>query len=38
MEARKNAYDAMAKINVDGLNLHFRTDIGWRDVQRLAKV
>ena len=38
MEARQRAYDAMAKVSVDGLNLHFRTDIGWRDVQRIAKM
>jgi len=35
--ARARAYAAMAKIYVDGNNLHFRNDIGWRDVERLRK-
>jgi len=29
------AYEAMSLVRIDGNNLHFRTDIGWRDVQRL---
>ena len=36
-EARKLAYKAMALINIEGDNLHFRTDIGWRDLTRLRK-
>jgi phosphoribosylamine--glycine ligase len=35
LEARKAAYDAMEKISIEGNNLHYRTDIGWRDVNRL---
>jgi len=34
VEARNKAYAAMAKIFVAGNNLHYRTDIGWRDVER----
>ncbi|MBI2431001.1 MAG: phosphoribosylamine--glycine ligase [Candidatus Levybacteria bacterium] len=34
IEARRRAYRAMAFIHVEGNNLHFRTDIGWRDVAR----
>lgn len=34
IDARNMAYDAMSRVTVDGNNLHFRTDIGWRDVQR----
>jgi len=34
IEARHNAYSAMALISVEGNNLHYRTDIGWRDVER----
>lgn len=37
VEARGRAYEAMEKVSVEGNNLHFRTDIGWRDVQRLRK-
>ncbi len=33
--ARKNVYDELAKISIEGDNLHYRTDIGWRDVARL---
>lgn len=35
LEARERAYQAMAQISVEGNNLHYRTDIGWRDVERL---
>ena len=35
IEARTKAYAAMSLVHIDGNNLHFRTDIGWRDVQRL---
>ncbi|NTU73361.1 phosphoribosylamine--glycine ligase [Candidatus Roizmanbacteria bacterium] len=34
VEARKNAYKVMSKITIEGNNLHYRTDIGWRDVER----
>jgi len=37
IEAREKAYCAMAKVHVDGNNLIYRTDIGWRDVQRLRE-
>lgn len=36
-EARKKAYKAMELINIEGGNLHYRTDIGWRDLERLNK-
>lgn len=35
IDARQRAYEAMSLVHIDGNNLHFRTDIGWRDVQRL---
>lgn len=34
-EARQRAYEAMKKINIEGNNLHYRTDIGWRDMERV---
>lgn len=34
MQARKKAYEAMSMIYIEGNNLHYRTDIGWRDVAR----
>lgn len=37
IEARQRAYTAMACISVEGNNLHYRTDIGYRDVERLRK-
>jgi len=37
LEARSRAYEAMAKIFIEGNNLHYRTDIGWRDVARRLK-
>jgi len=36
VEARKKAYQAMSRIKIEGDNLHYRTDIGWRDVNRLT--
>lgn len=33
-QARRRAYEAMSMIYIDGNNLHFRTDIGWREVKR----
>lgn len=38
IEARCKAYEAMALVYIEGNNLHFRTDIGWRDVQRLNPI
>lgn len=35
LEAREKAYKAMALINIEGDNLHYRSDIGWRDMERL---
>lgn len=35
IEARERAYSAMSLISIDGNNLDYRTDIGWRDVARL---
>jgi phosphoribosylamine---glycine ligase len=37
IEAREKAYRAASLIYMDGNNLHYRTDIGWRDVERLNK-
>ena len=37
LEARRKAYGAMALINIEGKNLHYRTDIGWRDIARLRE-
>lgn len=37
IEARQNAYKAMAGLYIEGNNLHYRTDIGWRDVERTYK-
>lgn len=37
IDARRKAYEAMSVVSIDGNNLHFRTDIGWRDAQRLRK-
>ena len=36
-EAKEKAYNALSKIKIEGNNLHYRTDIGWRDVARLRK-
>ena len=35
VEAREKAYKAMSKISIEGDNLHYRTDIGWRDMERM---
>ncbi len=37
LEARQRAYSAIAGINIEGNNLHYRTDVGWRDVERFLK-
>jgi len=37
IEAKHRAYSAMAYISIDGNNLQFRPDIGWRDVERFCK-
>ncbi len=33
-EARQKAYGAAAVLYIEGNNLHYRTDIGWRDLER----
>lgn len=35
IEARKKAYQAMSQISIEGDNLHYRKDIGWRDLKRI---
>lgn len=37
IDARKKAYQAMSLVSIEGNNLHFRTDIGWRDIERLRR-
>src|SRR3989344_5395997 len=37
IDARKKAYGAMALISIEGNNLHYRSDIGFRDLERLRK-
>lgn len=34
LQARNNAYAALSQIHIESNNLHYRTDIGWRDVER----
>lgn len=35
IEARKIAYNALSKISIEGNNLHYRKDIGYRDLNRM---
>lgn len=35
LDARQKAYGALSKIRIEGNNLYFRTDIGWRDLERM---
>lgn len=35
IDARQKAYDAMSLLHIEGNSLHYRTDIGWRDVERM---
>lgn len=37
VEAQKKAYNAMSVISIDGNNLHYRKDMGWRDARRLRR-
>ncbi|OGD86381.1 phosphoribosylamine--glycine ligase [Candidatus Curtissbacteria bacterium RIFCSPHIGHO2_01_FULL_41_11] len=37
IDARKKVYEAMSQLFIEGDNLHYRTDIGWRDLERLKK-
>lgn len=34
-DAQEKAYEAMTLITIEGDNLHYRTDIGWRDRERV---
>ncbi len=34
MQARVRAYGAMSMMYIEGNNLHYRTDIGWREMER----
>ncbi len=34
LEAKEKAYGVIAKITIEGNNLEYRTDIGWRDIER----
>lgn len=34
-QARKIAYNALSHVSIEGDLLHYRTDIGWRDLERL---
>jgi len=36
IEARAKAYSSISLIRIEGNNMHYRTDIGWRDVERNA--
>lgn len=37
LKARAKAYNALKLIKIEGNNLHYRTDIGWRDVERVKQ-
>lgn len=37
IEARQKVYSSIAYITIEGNNLHYRTDIGWRDVERFLE-
>lgn len=37
LAAREKAYKAMKLISIEGDNLHYRTDIGWRDLERMKR-
>ena len=37
MEAREKAYKAASLIYLQDNSLHYRTDIGWRDIERISK-
>ena len=37
LEAKQIAYEAMAQISIEGNNLHYRKDIGWRDIERFLR-
>lgn len=35
IKVRQRAYAAISRISIEGNNLHYRNDIGWRDIERL---
>ncbi len=37
VQARKNVYNALSKISISGNNLHYRRDIGYRDIERQTR-
>lgn len=37
LQAREKVYQALSLLSISGNNLHYRTDIGWRDVERIRK-
>lgn len=37
IDAQEEAYEAISLVSIEGNNLYYRTDIGWRDVERLKK-
>ncbi|OGH18293.1 MAG: phosphoribosylamine--glycine ligase [Candidatus Levybacteria bacterium RIFCSPLOWO2_01_FULL_37_20] len=38
IEARKRTYKAIKLVSIEGNNLHYRRDIGWRDAERIQKI
>lgn len=38
IDAKERACSAMARVSVEGNNLHFRTDTAWQDVERFRKM
>ncbi len=38
IETREKVYSAMERLNVEGDNLHFRTDTGLKDAERFMKM
>jgi len=37
IDAREKVYKAISLIGIEGDNLHYRTDIGWRDIERMKQ-
>lgn len=37
LDAREKAYKAMSQVYIEGNNLHYRTDIGWKDLKKKVK-
>ncbi|MDO8660971.1 MAG: hypothetical protein Q7K43_03715 [Candidatus Woesearchaeota archaeon] len=38
VDSSARALSAMAMISIEGNNLQYRTDIGWRDIERSNKI